>query len=1500
MADNKTTITLTAVDQASDVLSKVGGNVLSLGKAADLVKGQIGAIGAGISLAGFAALIGETVKAAQGLHDLSLQTGATVESLSGIGSVAKLSGTGMDQISLGLQKMVKSMEAAKRGSIEQSAVFNALGVSVTNASGQLRDSGSVMQDVAKSIESIQSPTERVAAAQLVFGKSGAQLLPVLKDLATTGDLVVKTTTAQANMADEISKNFTRLGVVYSSTGRILAMEFLPTIDTFVETMLKSATASDGVKGSIKELAADGTLREFAETTGKAIGFLVDSLEGLGRFVVLTGKAYGAAAAAMAAPNNAKAIWDEFATDFQKYSTSDLFSKRLAAAMDDPWRGWTEQQKTYAQNAAKVAAAYAAYPLEVQQKAMLALATNSFGLDKKPFTMPTAGADESKRAYESLIASIREKTDALNVEAATEGKLTEAQKLTLKIMTDLRDGRLKLTDTEKRALAQDLERLGIADQLNESRKAQVKAAAELQAYSAKQIDDLDKSIAAQHLHNAEIGQSAEVKELAKKASFDLVTQQLAEDAANLRSAASVAAMSKEYRDMYLSRAEAIDREIQKRGQLSGMMSEAAALEAQQVAIKEQADAWKSVEGVAHTTWGNIEKDGIGSIRRLGDTIKSAIWDMLYQISIKKWLINIVTSVAGGGVATAAFGANAVNGAANGLSLGSSLSNLGSFTGLGSSSLAVGSAGTGLYGSLATSSLGQWAGLSSTSLGATGADAAMTSLGASVGTALPYIGAALAAISVISSLIGKGGGPKTEGGWGGQIGATGSLYNASSVGNFGLAYTGHSADATAAQMVAPIGTAIQQLIKSIGGNASGIGLQLGYSSDPSGSAPDMVTARIQSAAGQTAYTNSYDTARGGASDALKLEAERMTLASVKAATGIDKIFTDIVDSIDLTTASAAQMDAVMSKLSDTMVLRDEFKALGWDVSKLTTTLIDAAGGTAALQSGLQAYYDNFYSEEEKKAAATKTLQGSFTALGMEMPKTREEFRSMVTAASNDLTDTGKSTFAALLGLSSAFAAVTDATTTAAAAAAEAARLQAGRQSWQDKLDLLTGSRTQRELDLAAVTDEATKALMRQVYAQQDLQASADAKATLKDSFSDPLTAATAASKIAETMGIGMSSLLGKSATEIRAFFRSLAESFDPATEAGRAAIAAMGSLSGAIGVLVNAADAAAQNLAQAISSASAAQTSIAATYALPMTVSDATSAIRGANVGIDAGALSGATSDQIKTLIGNAVKALDPTKVADQDTIARLQSLGSAFNTLISDADNRAQAAAQAEAAAAQAAAQAAAEAQRAADEQARAQQAIREGWQRTADSIVETMKKLRGDILTGPASFAAAQANFTIASAQAQAGDQNAANSLPALAQAMVDLGKNNSGSSIEQALLTARTIASLNATLQLMSRFGVTVPAFDVGTNVVPQDMLAQIHQGERIIPAADNRALMTAIAQGGDMSGELRALRAEVAALRADNSAENRAIAKATGSTAQTLIRVVPDGDAFAVRTAT
>lgn len=52
------------------------------------------------------------------------------------------------------------------------------------------------------------------------------------------------------------------------------------------------------------------------------------------------------------------------------------------------------------------------------------------------------------------------------------------------------------------------------------------------------------------------------------------------------------------------------------------------------------------------------------------------------------------------------------------------------------------------------------------------------------------------------------------------------------------------------------------------------------------------------------------------------------------------------------------------------------------------------------------------------------------------------------------------------------------------------------------------------------------------------------------------------------------------------------------------------------------------------------------------------------------------------------------------------------------------------------------------------------------------------------------------------------------------------------------------------------LPSFAVGTNFVPEDMVAQIHKGERIVPAADNAAITRSLSEGGNSSdiGELKA----------------------------------------------
>ncbi|AVS78638.1 tail length tape measure protein [Paracidovorax avenae] len=87
----------------------------------------------------------------------------------------------------------------------------------------------------------------------------------------------------------------------------------------------------------------------------------------------------------------------------------------------------------------------------------------------------------------------------------------------------------------------------------------------------------------------------------------------------------------------------------------------------------------------------------------------------------------------------------------------------------------------------------------------------------------------------------------------------------------------------------------------------------------------------------------------------------------------------------------------------------------------------------------------------------------------------------------------------------------------------------------------------------------------------------------------------------------------------------------------------------------------------------------------------------------------------------------------------------------------------------------------------------------------------------------------------------------------------------------------------------VGFPAFDQGTNYVPHDTPAIVHKGERIIPAADNRALMASIDRS-EQSGA-SALLAEMQALREDSRQQAGETARLNARVAKVLERWDGDG---------
>lgn len=123
-----------------------------------------------------------------------------------------------------------------------------------------------------------------------------------------------------------------------------------------------------------------------------------------------------------------------------------------------------------------------------------------------------------------------------------------------------------------------------------------------------------------------------------------------------------------------------------------------------------------------------------------------------------------------------------------------------------------------------------------------------------------------------------------------------------------------------------------------------------------------------------------------------------------------------------------------------------------NEAVTTLMDASGGAQLFFANMQAFYENFFSESEKIANQSRDMAADLAAVGLVMPKTREEFRAMV-EQQLALGEAGAKGAAALLKYSTIFAGIADANTQAAQDALDQQEklLEAYKQQRKDTLNI-----------------------------------------------------------------------------------------------------------------------------------------------------------------------------------------------------------------------------------------------------------------------------------------------------------------------------------------------------------------------------------------------------------------------------------------------------------------
>lgn len=123
---------------------------------------------------------------------------------------------------------------------------------------------------------------------------------------------------------------------------------------------------------------------------------------------------------------------------------------------------------------------------------------------------------------------------------------------------------------------------------------------------------------------------------------------------------------------------------------------------------------------------------------------------------------------------------------------------------------------------------------------------------------------------------------------------------------------------------------------------------------------------------------------------LEIIRQSVVMHEASIGAGQGISNIMQGFNGTADDAI---ALYIQLTD---VRKEMRSFGGTLADVTLEMVKGAGSLDKLASGLKTFHESFYSTTEQTAAAGNSLRESMQGLGIEMPRTREEYRNMTEIA------------------------------------------------------------------------------------------------------------------------------------------------------------------------------------------------------------------------------------------------------------------------------------------------------------------------------------------------------------------------------------------------------------------------------------------------------------------------------------------------------------------------
>lgn len=208
-----------------------------------------------------AALLGNAynaAKTADDLNTLAKQYGVTTAQIQKMNFA-------QDTIDVSTEDMLASMAKLTKQMGAESAVFDQLGVSITDMSGNYRSAEDVWYDTLEALSKITNETERDIIAQELFGKSAAELAGIIDDggaaLRAMGDeaesmglILSQDALDSANQFnDAVDRLKATASQAFLEAGASLAESLIPALESLVENVSAVITWFGDLDGSTQTL-----------------------------------------------------------------------------------------------------------------------------------------------------------------------------------------------------------------------------------------------------------------------------------------------------------------------------------------------------------------------------------------------------------------------------------------------------------------------------------------------------------------------------------------------------------------------------------------------------------------------------------------------------------------------------------------------------------------------------------------------------------------------------------------------------------------------------------------------------------------------------------------------------------------------------------------------------------------------------------------------------------------------------------------------------------------------------------------------------------------------------------------------------------------------------------------------------------------------------------------------------------------------------------------------